>query len=519
MTRAPGKKEMFLSGALLFAASLARTGYSVMMDNQPIHAPVWQRWMDPTLYPGDAFVSTLGGYASFVWPVFGLIARFVPAETLLWVLFLCERALVIAGAGYLAAAVIPGSRTAVIAAMAFFAGFARPILGEGTLVLPYFEQTGLAVALFLWAAGCYFRGHRYRTALLTGLLFSINGLYAIFSVSYFLAVFLADRALRADWKRWAGPAALAVLTAAPAVAAASGTAGSGTADNALWMSTLKFYYPDHFFPEVWRHSSLIKSAAAASAAAVIFTAARGKHQRLFVWNASWLFTALLWLAGSYTAAYAFRSPSLLLLHPVRALDLWVAFAGVSLAAFLASSVDGLRAARSIVLLTCAAGVLVFALRWNEDGSWQAAAVSRPAPAIGAIADWARRHTEKTDKFLVDPTWDSFRPEARRGVFLAWNDGSAMLWHKPFAAEYINRLRMIGVRPEEMPEAPGSAAVRARIHEVYDKAGDALSARIAEYDPAIRYRVVRDDQASGYPEVYRHSGYKVLSVNTRQGGGM
>jgi hypothetical protein len=354
---------------------------------------------------------------------------------------------------------------------------------------------------------------------LTGLLFCVNGLYAIYSVSFFLAVFLTDARLRNDWKRWRGPAALAALAAAPAIAAAAGTAGSGAADNALWTSALKFYYPDHFFPEVWRRSSLIKSAAAASAAAVIFTAARGKRPRLFVWNASWLFTALLWLAGSYAAAYAFRSPSLLLLHPVRALDLWVAFTGVTLAAILASSSEGIRTARSIVLLTCAACMLVFGLRWKEAGSWRDAAVIRPEPAIGAIADWARRHTETSDQFLVDPTWDSFRPEARRGVFLAWNDGAAMLWHKPFASEYLKRLDSIGVRPEDMTEAPGSGAVRARIHDVYDQAGDALAARIAERDPAIQYWVVREHQASGYPEVYRRSGYKVLSVNARQGGGM
>ncbi len=180
---------------------------------------------------------------------------------------------------------------------------------------------------------------------------------------------------------------------------------------------------------------------------------------------------------------------------------------------------GARAARAIVLLTCAAGVFAFAMRWKQDDSWQAAAVSRPSSEIGAIADWARRHTEKTDQFLVDPTWDSFRPVARRGVFLAWNDGAAMLWHKPFASEYLKRLDSIGVRPGDMPEAPGSAAVRARIREVYDNADDALAARIAERDPAIHYWVVREHQASGYPEVYRRSGYKVLSVNARQGGGM
>jgi len=143
-------------GALLviWAASIALTGLSIGAPgrNNELHFPLVQVLNDPALYPGDPFAATLAGYASMVWPLVAIPARWIELQWLLIPLAVLERLLVLWAGGRLARALAPGSDLAVIGAWILFAGAPRPLVGAGTIVTGEFEQTGVAVALFMLAA-------------------------------------------------------------------------------------------------------------------------------------------------------------------------------------------------------------------------------------------------------------------------------------------------------------------------------------------------------------------------------
>ena len=261
---------------LLYLASLLGTGIGVGIGNHPLQIPLIQSLSGTGFLPGDPFVATLPSYASPLWHLVALPARLVPWEPLLVVLFLLERAFVMYAFGRLAGALAAWARRrlrrrspsrevrgegggphptseskfrtlAVVAGWAFAALTPRPLVGDGTMVANYFEHTGVAIALIALSATALIELRVWRFGLLLGLAFDCNILYGIFAVAYFVPmIWLQRREL--PLRQAARGLALALLLALPAVFMVVAGRGGATADAAGWVSVLRAYYPEHFFP-------------------------------------------------------------------------------------------------------------------------------------------------------------------------------------------------------------------------------------------------------------------------------
>ena len=326
---------------LLYLASLLGTGIGVGIGNHPLQIPLIQSLSGHGFLPGDPFVATLPSYASPLWHLVALPARLVPWEPLLVVLFLLERAFVLYAFGRLAGALaarggggfaaaarrgrfgtrVPNQRSclAVVAGWAFAALTPRPLVGDGTMVANYFEHTGVAIALIALAAAALVERRVWRFGLLLGLAFDCNILYGIFAVAYFVPmIWLQRREL--PLRQAARGLALAMLLAVPAVFMVVAGRGGATADAAGWVSVLRAYYPEHFFPSTWEPAALRRLGLLVISIVALALIERRRQPesswRLLSWTAVFGF----WLALSAVNARFLPIPQLFILHPARGGD-------------------------------------------------------------------------------------------------------------------------------------------------------------------------------------------------------
>src|SRR5262249_19257845 len=106
---------LFVGFALLLLRSLLHVGVGIYAANQQLQIPLLMRPAAPTLFPGDPFVDSLRYYASPLWWPISLLLRFVEVPTLMALLGVLSRVFSLWSIGRLAAALAPGSRTALLA--------------------------------------------------------------------------------------------------------------------------------------------------------------------------------------------------------------------------------------------------------------------------------------------------------------------------------------------------------------------------------------------------------------------
>jgi len=499
-----GSDRALIWWAVAFAAvSVLVTGYRVYFHNQALQIPLI-RMLGGTPYPNDPFAATLPYYASMVWRVVALAAKIIPLEPLLLVLFAAERVLVIYAAGNLALALAPKSRIATIAAMALFASDPVPIIGGGTLVLPYFEQTGLAIALLLMAMAAFYRRRPLAWAIWLGAAFECNSLYGVFALTYFTAAFAIDSEYRRDWRGWVRPMGVFAALAAPAIVLSMGTVGGGGSE--LWLAAARSRVPHHIFPSTWpaikfARFAMLVLVTGLSALCVTRCAGlmAGVRRHLLVWAG--VGVAWVLIAG---AAEAIGSPSMLLFQPARATDLWYAFGAIGLLATYLATVRKSSVIALILLVifhpTGAAGVLDHPL------------VGSPGQSMRQVCDWARTHTPDYAVFLVNPNWGEFRAMSARPAFVTWKDGSALLWHRPFARPWAERMRALGYDVSK-GELPGER-VNGILDRLYDSMSDDDALRLAARY-GVRYWVVPASHTSSLPTVFRNRYWRVLNAAGRR----
>jgi hypothetical protein len=569
-----------LAWALVFAAaSVLFTGYRVYFHNQALQIPLVRLLNDPSLYPHDPFAATLQYYASPVWRVVAWGARVVPLEPVLLVFFVFARFLAIYAAGNLALALAPKSRLAMAAAMAFIATDPVPIIGGGTILMPYFEQTSLAVGFFIMATAAFYRRRPVAWAIWLAAGFNCNGLYGVYALTYFGAAFLIGSDYRREWKRWVGSLGLFAVLSIPAIALSAAAFGKGAVSTDLWVAACRARVPHHIFPSTWpwikfaRFTVLMLVVASGVLLGRRDTSVR---KQVFAWMAvsvGWVLIAM--------AAEGLRSPSMLILQPARATDLWYCFAvialmaacletdsgtaqptspspsfvrrgdtsplakgglrgvcaalaivpfvlfhpggyeGLVLAALLVASVcllrlrrdmvSGDRLAIAVAVLILAIGLHAFGARFRETRSLSRALVTTPTGSIRRVDDWARANTPKDAGFLISPNWGEFRAIAQRPAFVTWKDGSALLWYRPFAVPWSERMRALGydVSKGQLP----SPRINSHLDKLYDALTDSDALRLAErYD--LRYWVVAAKHKSALPVVYANRYFKVLSFSRK-----
>lgn len=350
LTRTTSRAAPSIAALVIFAASILYTSAGIYKENQAVQAPLIERLNDPALFPGDPFADALVRYPSILWHVVGGLVHLFPMGPLLLGLFLVERLFVLFAAGRLARAFAPGSTLAVLGAWSLFAFAIRPLLGAGTIVETYFEQTGVAVAFVLLAAAAFFERRPIAWAVWTGLAFDATGLYGAYAVTYFGGVFLLDPEYRSRWRRWLRPFALMLVLALPSILLARRALGKPLQDKALWLAVSYARSWRHMYPGVWPLEGYLEAGVLAIALFLVTRwgisssgsgprAPRTEPSRIRRHAAIWSVVAASWLGLSFLAAYVLVSPSLLLMQPARATDLWVCFASLAIVAVGAAAVE------------------------------------------------------------------------------------------------------------------------------------------------------------------------------------
>jgi len=552
------QSELLPYAFMFFAASLLITGYRVYFHNQALQIPLIHLLNDPTLYPRDPFAATLPYYASFTWRLAAWCARIVPLEPLLLVFYLIERFMAIYAAGNLARVLAPKSRFAVTGAMAFFAMNPTPIIGGGTLVMPYFEQTGLAVGFFLFAMAAFYSKRPIAWALWLAAGFNCNSMYGVYALTYFGAAFILDPDYRRDMKRWLIPLGLFAILALPSVILSAAVMRQGHVDKALWFAAARARIPHHIFPSIWPTIKFTRFAVFL-AVSVIVSALRLRTSGAWLSRHSliWAGVGVTWVAFAIIAE-AVHSPAMMILQPARSTDLWYSFGVVALlAAACVAAEDNPRqrifiafalvpwfvfwpgshmgwyllagfavlawnpiwsriskggsqiwAVRLVIVLVFISAVFALNDRVENMDGLKPALYASPGCSMRQICDWAMNHTSRETTFLIDPTWGEFRGLSRRPAFVTWKDGSALLWNRPFAAPWVERLQALGCNIITL-KIPSSQFDRL-LQNRYDSMTDSDALRLAHrYN--LQFWIVKSDHESHLPTVFRNHYFKILKL--------
>lgn len=550
------RPPVWVYGLLLYLSSLARTGYRVYFSNQALQLPLVALLNDPSLYPNDPFAATLPYYASLLWRLVALLVRVVPLETLLLALFLIERALSIAAAGYIGHVFAQESRLAMIGAMSFFALAPTPILGGGTLVTSYFEQTGLCIPFLLLAVASFHRARPIPWAVCLSIGFNLNAMYGTYAMTYFAAAFLLCPSYRARWKTWATATALFGMLASPAIILTASAFGRSAPDNELWLAAARARLPHHLYPLTWNKWRFVNYGTVLLLTVGLLHQDRGKTERLSRQGIIWAGVSATWLLYAFLAAYVAESPPLLVMQPARGTDLWYCFAGIALISIGAQRLEEHKEDKVFVTGAFFASVFfwrlpsipsslvllaLMALAWRPVwervfdrgrpdraalilvvsilllGGWSLRArlrtgrpafVVRPDSQLREIADWAKMTTAIDATFLVNPSWEAFRAVSKRPVFVTWKDGSAMLWDRSFVGDWLERLCALGLDITQPSYLGGSYHEElARLYGDLDD--DKVNGMIAHF--ALDYWVASSDKLSTFPVVFQNQSWKVLDL--------
>lgn len=505
--------HLFMWAVVFAAISVLVTGYRVYFHNQALQIPLVRLLNDPSLYPRDPFAATLPYYASMLWRVVALFARAVPLEPLLLALFLVERVIVVYAAGNLALALAPRSRLSMFAAMAFLATDPVPILGGGTIMMPYFEQTSLAVGFLMMSIAAFYRKRPIPWAIWLAAGFSCNSMYGVYAITYLTAAVIVIATGRKSCKvpiRWVAAGGLFVLLSMPTLLLSAAAYDNGTTSTALWLAACKARVPHHIFPSTWPWVKYARFATLMLTVGCGVSVARG-FESLKKHALAWSAVALAW-AGVAVVAERAGAPSLMILQPARATDLWYCFGPIALMAACLQNRDFRRGSAALALVPFvlvhptgqgAAGEGLFAI---GGSSWVLS--GRPGASMMKTCAWASANTPKNAVFLVNPTWGEFRGISRRSAFVTWKDGSALLWCRPYATCWCERMRALGYDPTEYVLAGQNA--NKNLNKLYDAMTDS-DARILADRYGITYWIVRQDHPSALKTLYHNRFCKVLLI--------
>jgi hypothetical protein len=557
------EQPFYIYGFILFIISFLSTGYAVYEINQAFQIPLVHLLNNPSLYPNDPLAATLPDYPSLLWRVVAFVARIIPLEPLLFILFLLERILVIYAAGNLARLITGGSKLAIIGAIAIFALAISPILGGGTLVENYFEQTGLSIPFFLLAIASFYNARPLPCAIWTAIGFNLNSMYGTYALTYFGAVFLLDSSYRQVWKKWLMAFGLFLVLATPVVFPTLSALERNAPDNHLWLVASKLRFSHHLYPLTWKGQQFAKFAVLLFSLVALLYQNRYKREKLYKHGVIWTGVSLLWLLYAFVAAYIFKSPSMLVMHPARGTDLWYCFAGIALVSICALKLEASkgkqkrtlwafgysasilfwysddnvyvrtafvialillfvwdyilsqesfsRLALLLTLCVLVAGIRSFDARLVRTQSVATALIKGPSFPVEQIASWANVNTSMNAVFLISPidsSWKSFRGLAKRPVFIAWKDASAILWDRTFVQVWAERLKALGFDITE-GELNDQQAID-KLNHLYQQLRDEDVKRLKSRFP-ISYWVVPVEHPSKLAIAFQSQFYKVLDL--------
>ncbi len=558
-------KPYCIYGFILFITSFFVSGYTVYESNQAIQIPLIYLLNNPSLYPNDPFAATLLNYPSLLWRVVALVARIIPLEPLLLTLFLLERLLVIYAAGKLARTFVGESKLAILGAIAIFSLAISPILGSGTIVERYVEQTGFSIPFFLFAIASFYKSQPIWCAIWTAIGFNLNSMYGTYALTYLGAVFLLDSTYRQAWKKWLFAFCLFLGLATPVILPTLSAFERNATDNHLWLIASKLRFSHHLYPLTWKWERFARFAVLLFSLMALLYQNRHHRKKLFQHGAIWTGVSFLWLLYAFLAAYIFKSPSMLVMHPARGTDLWYCFAGIAVVSICALNVEASKRKyrqmlwasafiasilfwhSTLALYSFIAVNLIVALIWqpvwgyffsNESSTrlaWlttlciflvgvgnfhsrlvdtesvESALIKQPSSKIEQITSWANANTSLNSVFLVSPTERDgkyFRALAKRPTFVTWKDASAILWERTFVQTWAERLRAIGldITQKKLNEKKAIKDLKRLYKQLSDEDVKRLKSRYS-----IDYWVVPLEHPSTLAIAFQNRAFKILDL--------
>ncbi|MFE1745299.1 DUF6798 domain-containing protein [Coleofasciculus sp. H7-2] len=449
--------------------------------------------------------------------------------------------------------------------MALFALAISPIIGSGTIVEDYFEQTGFFIPFFLLATASFYKERPLPCAIWLAIGFNLNSMYGVYALTYLGAVFLLDSTYRRAWKKWMLFFGLFLLLASPAIYLTAAAFGREAVDKQLWLAASKFRFPHHLYPLTWSSQSFAHFAILIVLLLVILYQNKQRIEKLFKHGVIWAGMSILWVFYAFVAAYIAKSPSMIIMHPARATDLWYCFAEIALisvcaiqleasrgkarwilaAVVFASSIliwhqpvgtyiiavclialtfrpvwyyilgrgSTNRVALLLTLVVFVMGVKSFRYRISQTGSFDAALIRRPSSSMEEVINWTSANTPLDAQFLVElfsdprlPGWEEFRGLAKRPVFVTWKDGSAILWDRPYVQAWAERLKALGF---DITKEESTNAIN-KLKSLYKKLRDEDIKRLQSRF-IINYWIVPANHPSTFPVAFQNRSYKVLKL--------
>jgi hypothetical protein len=554
-----GGGRVWLPVGLLALIAWLAGGYQVYSGNQALQIPLVEKLLNPALFPHDPFAATLKYYSAPIWWGIAGLARFLPLEPLLFLLFLLEKALLVFAAASLAGAFFPKARLAPWAGALVVALGIPALLGsEGKITANYFEQTAASVPFFLLAFAALIKGKPWAWAIYGAIGNSLNPMYGLFALGYSALGFCLLH--RSRLKQWLAPLLLSALGSFPAFFFAAASSRAEASDRSLWLSAAFSRFSNHLAPLSWRkEQDLAFALLLALVLAVYFRTRRSERPNATGFVGAAMIAGLVWLALAFVA-YFLGSPRLLILHPARATDLWYGISAIFLAGYFAEAVEfgplrrqwvnlfGLLLAlflfRSLELssylfivitgillllpalpfsgkgkppairrLTAALLIITFAFAggwqlWmrHRTGDWQFYTFGS-GRGEKEVALWAKSHTSQDSLFVVPVNMAMFRALAERGVAATWKDGSAILWHRPFVSEWAKRMQALG-----RPAVPREAARGSFPLSLYPKGWQDEDLRQLAGRYGVEYCVLPVSHKTGLPVVFRgREGFEIAKV--------
>lgn len=540
------------------AASVLVSGYRIFSgtDNHSLQIPLVLSLNDPSLFAGDRFVESLTNYTTVVWLVVAKLARLVPLEPLLFVLFLLRRLALFYAVSYLASCIVPGSRFGRLAAVAFLAVAPVPMMGGGLLLRRYFEHTGVSFVPFLLVMASLIAGRPWAVAVWYSIGFMANPMYGVYIGTFAAAAWLVDGRLRKG--PTVGPLLLTGVLCLPVVLWIL-QATSVESSFERWWQAARMRFPHHLLEHIHDPAPV----AVLAVLALLALALAGSHVGRDIQlgrpvQLAWALVASVWVVLSFQPSLRIPPQLLMVLQPARALDLWelvIALAVlVPVAAFLGSNPSnqsflafGAAFAALVYLLVTpfavlplalfALGVVVIvALReiglagGNEALPWIAGAMitvvlathayvrtvdrgwiyEGPDAEVVEVAQWAREETVKDARFVVSPhawSWSHFRSLSKRPVLGTWKDGAALLWDRSYVDYWLDLLAEFGIEDRFDTD---DYLVRRELGNRFLRMSDEEKRRLASKH-GVDYWVTRRDRRSELPVLFKTKQFKVLSL--------
>jgi len=557
---------LWIYGLILYLTSLLITGYRIYYGNQAITIPLILSANDPALFPNDPFVSTLVNYAAPIWRLLAIPAQYISIEIIFLSLFLLARALIIFSSGYLALTLSPKNMLAAVGVMAFFAIWPISVIGHGTILARYFEQTSLSLGFFLLAAAAFYSERRYLWAVWMAIGFTLNSMYGVYACTFFAATFIIDPAYRKNWRKWLGSLVLFGLLILPTFLLSLSAFRIVTSAKELWLLASRARFTMHLYPHTWHPAEIYLFFVYVIFSFCAVYLLRKENKKLSFHAVIWLVVLLGWVVCTYIAAYVAESPSMLVMHPARATDIWLILISTYVISFFAQRINNnstqrplyvilffvsitwqkaiddffiivslwviiavlaywpftwkrvmksgsqLRLSSLVVLVSVLYGIFIF---YQEPHSFKFANLIRyPDEQIQEISRWAKENTEKDELFLVDPNWSEFRALAKRPVYVTYKDGAAILWERSYVEQWAPRMESVGYDFYN-PEAVGISThpyMKFVLSYFYDELDDQKVKELARLHP-LRYWVVSAEHNSDFPVLYSTPDFKVLDLES------